>query len=130
MRIKKECAETKIEEVARFWLNSTGNDRGYDDGAAGAYRDLMKGGCASGMVSDLIRYTDTVRFYKRHAGEIDPMLRDACDDSGCLPGKLFERSGWDDSDPLARDTTNQNILAWFGFEEAARTVANRAGLDY
>ena len=129
MRIKKDCAETKIEETARLWLNRTGADGGYDDGAAGAYRDLMQGGCASGIVSDLIYHADTVAFYKRHASEIDAMLRDACDDSGCLPGKLFERSGWDDSDPLARDTTNQNILAWFGFEEAARTVANRAGLE-
>ena len=129
MRIKKDCSETKLEEVARRWLNSTGKDGGYTENAAGAYRDLMKGGCASGMVSDLTYYTDTVRFYKRHASEIDQMLQEACDDSGCLPGKLFERAGWDDSDPLARDTTNQNILAWFGFEEAARTVANRAGLD-
>lgn len=30
---------------------------------------------------------------------------------------------WDEEDPLAQNTFNQNLLAWFGFEETLREVA-------
>ena len=30
---------------------------------------------------------------------------------------------WDKEDPLAIDIHNQNLLAWFGFEEALRNIA-------
>ena len=30
---------------------------------------------------------------------------------------------WDIEDPLAQDTHNQNLLAWFGFEETLRAIA-------
>lgn len=29
---------------------------------------------------------------------------------------------WDSEDPLATDTYNQNLLAWFGFEETLRII--------
>ena len=29
---------------------------------------------------------------------------------------------WDDGDPFARDVLNQNLLAWFGFEETMRNI--------
>ena len=125
--IPKKYAETRIEEYARRWMNSRGRD--YDNGAEGAYADLMHGGCASGVVGELVYYTDTLRFYRRYADEINAMLRESMTDMGVdNPSELFG-SNWDDSDPLARDTHNRNLLAWFGFEEAARNVASRAGIE-
>ena len=76
------------------------------------------------MVTHLIYYTDTVRFYRRHAREIDAMLTELLDDCSGTVTDLFRE--WDTSDPLARDTHNQNLLAWFGFEETARRVYERA----
>lgn len=125
-RIKLE-PETKLERAVARWLRSEAKDR--EDGIAGVLADLMHGGCQSGMVGDLIYTRDCVKFYKRHADDIDVLLRDICSDCDTTPGKLFARAGWDDSDPLARTPSNQNILAWFGFEEAARALGMRADLD-
>jgi len=36
---------------------------------------------------------------------------------------------WDKSDPFADDTNNQNLLAWFGFEETARRLADKNGIE-
>jgi hypothetical protein len=36
---------------------------------------------------------------------------------------------WDKTDPLARDSGNQNLLAWFGFEETARMIAGKEGYE-
>jgi len=122
-RIPAEMAKTRLEKVALQWLNREGAD--YEDGAKGAYKDLMEGGCASGIVSadpQLVYYVDTAKFYRQHHEEIDKMLEELCEDTGETPAKLFDRAGWDTSDPLARKGTNINLLAWFGFEEAAKRV--------
>ena len=116
--------ETTLERHVAKWLRSEARDR--EGSIKSVFGDLSHGGCASGMVGHLIWHSDTVRFYRRHAREIDAMLRDLCNDCGCQPGDLFARAGWDDSDPLAREVTNRNILAWFGFEEAARRLVESA----
>lgn len=126
-RIKKPETETKLERVVRYWLNSRAAD--YGDGWQGAYKDLEYGGCQSGMVGKLIYYTDTVRFYKKHHEEINSMLKDFMQDMGADgPQGLFGEK-WDKDDPLAQDTLNQNLLAWFGFEETARRVAQANGYE-
>jgi hypothetical protein len=111
--------ETKLERHVARWLKTTGRD--YDTKAQGAYDDLLQGGCQSGMVGHLIYYSATVPFYKRYASEIDALLAALCQDTGESPAQLFGDK-WDADDPLARDTLNQNLLAWFGFEEAARRL--------
>jgi hypothetical protein len=45
-------------------------------------------------------------------------------DTGEPPEKLFANK-WDKSDPLAQETNKRNLLAWFGFEETARRLADR-----
>ena len=117
---------TKLEKVVARWANARGKD--YDNGAKGPVSELLKHGCQSGMVSNLIYYTDTVRFYKSHMAEIDAMLKDVLDDTGYSLSELFGDK-WDNDDPLARDTLNQNLLAWFGFEETARRLAENEGWE-
>lgn len=110
---------TPLQKHVARWLKSTGKE--YSNGPAGAYDDLMTGGCASGMVGRLVYYTDTLRFYRRYRDEIDALLSRTLDDFGYTsPAELFSEAKWDRSDPLAHDTQNQNLLAWFGFEETAR----------
>lgn len=121
-RIPKPEKETHLERVVRYWLNARAAD--YDNGWRGVYKDLAYGGCESGMVGKLIYYHDTVKFYKRHQVEIDALFAEMIADSGTTPAELFG-TRWDASDPLARDTQNQNLLAWFGFEETARRIAER-----
>ena len=118
--------ETKLERYVARWINKQAKD--YDNGAEGVLKDLFYGGCQSGMVGELIYYADTVPFYKRHMSEIDALLKDTMKDTGLQPAELFG-DRWDSDDPLARDTYNQTLLAWFGFEETARKLADRAGLE-
>lgn len=125
-KIKLNTAQNKLEKVAIQWLNSRGQD--YDDGALGVYKDLEQGGCQSGMVGDLISYTDTVAFYKKHIEDINSLLTDSIESTGLSINELFGDK-WYQDDPLALDTQNQNLLAWFGFEESARNVMNRNGYE-
>lgn len=125
--IKKPENETKLERVCRVWLNNHGRD--YGDGWKGAYKDLEYGGCQSGMVGSLIYYRDTVRFYKRYQKEIDALLKEFLSDLGADgPQGLFGEK-WDKEDPLAREDENKNLLAWFGFEETARRIAQQNGYE-
>ena len=86
------------------------------------FTDVLNHGCQSGIVGELIYYTDTVRFYKQYKEEINCLLYDAMNGTGLYsPSELFG-SKWDKEDPLAQDTHNQNLLAWFGFEETLRNI--------
>jgi hypothetical protein len=107
---------TKLERHVAKWL------REYDGGAKSAIHDLMQGGCQAGTVGHLIYYHDTTRFYSRHKAEINAMLAEYLQETGAAgPAELFGDK-WDSDDPLCQDTYNQNLLAWFGFEETARRL--------
>lgn len=120
-------ATTKLERVVQAKINSYARD--YESGARGFLEDLMQGGCQSGMVGDLIYYTDTVKFYKTHKAEIQALLREMLNDTGYdSPAQLFGDK-WDKEDVFAEEHLNQNLLAWFGFEETARKLADRNGIE-
>lgn len=123
-RIPKPATETRLARVVRYWLNNQGTN--YPDGWRGAYKDLAHGGCVSGIVSKLIYYTDTVKFYRKHQEEISALVTEMLRDTGNSLHELFGEK-WDVTDPLAQDTHNQNLLAWFGFEEMARRIAEANG---
>lgn len=123
-RIPANCAETRLEKNALRWLNEA---EGYDNGATGRYKDLMYGGCQSGMVGHLIYSADCRTFLKRHREEINKLLGEQLEETGFTsPAELLRE--WDVSDPLGVDV-NADRLAWFGFETAARVVAERAGIE-
>lgn len=120
-------ANTRLERVVQRWANENGRD--YGDGASGALRDLFYGGCASGMVSGLIYYKDTLKFFATHRREITPLLSETLSDFGySSPAELFGDK-WDSYDPLAQETQNRNLLAWFAFEETARNLASKNGIE-
>lgn len=86
------------------------------------FTDVLHHGCRSGIVGELIYYSDTVRFYKQYKEEINSLLYDAMSGTGLYyPSELFGDK-WDKEDPLAQYDCNQNLLAWFGFEETLRNI--------
>jgi hypothetical protein len=125
-RIPKPESETRLQRVVRYWLNSKSRD--YENGWRGAYKALEYGGGQSGMIRELIYFRDTVRFYRRHQEEIDGLLKESLDETGQGIAELFGNK-WDKDDPLARDQLNQNLLAWFGFEETANRIVRANGYD-
>lgn len=118
--------ETRLERHVRAWLN--GQVPSYDSNSVeDVLRDLAHG-CSSGMVSHLVYFADTTRFFARHRSDISALLARAIEDSGETPEAIFGDK-WDRLDPLAQEKSNQNLLAWFGFEEAARDLATRQGIE-
>lgn len=86
------------------------------------FTDVLYHGCQSGTVGFLIYYSDTVKFYKQYRQEIDNLLYETMESCGIYsPSELFGTK-WDKEDPLGRDDYNQNLLAWFGFEETMRNI--------
>ena len=105
----------KLEKHVQKWIVQQAAD--HSDGVNGVMKDLMYGGCQSGFVTHLVYYTDTVKFYNKYKDEISKLIAEY----GANPQDLFG-SKWDSEDPLALDTMNQNLLAWFGFEETAKRL--------
>ena len=93
----------------------------YDD-KKHIFTDVLHYGCQSGTVGFLIYYSDTVRFYKQYRQEIDSLLYEIMDSTGLYSPKDIFGKNWDNEDPLGRDDYNQNMLAWFGFEETLRKL--------
>ena len=118
-------ASTDLERAVVKWAED------HDDDAVGSLRELLQHGCESGMVGFLVRYVDTVAFYELHKWEINDLLAEVMARTGARhPASTFglgER--WDYDDPLALGQLNQNALAWFGFQEAARKIAEMNGID-
>ena len=111
-----------IKDKVNEWLIEDG-----EDCERGKMEDLLQYGCESGVVGDLIYYHDTCAFYEEHKASISDMLREMMEDCGIdSPAGLFGDK-WESTDPLATDTMNQNLLAWFAFEETARQVAADKG---
>lgn len=124
---KIKVASTRLERVVQRWINEKGAD--YESGVEGALSDLFYGGCASGMVSELIYYSDTLKFFSTHRREISQLLTDSLENYGSgSPSDLFGDK-WDSSDPLAQEASNRNLLAWFAFEETARNLAAKAEIE-
>ena len=86
------------------------------------FTDVLYHGCQSGIVSYLIYYNDTTRFYKKYKDEINELLSNLMNETGIYGLDQLFREKWDDKDPLIQDITNQNLLAWFGFEETLRNI--------
>ena len=107
-----------LKEVAQEWIEEKIAD-GYTKQEA--IDELMAHGCQSGIVSGLIYYADTTKFFEDHKGEINKLLKDTLWSTGLDTAELFGDK-WDTDDPLCMDTTNQNLLAWFGFEESVRAL--------
>ena len=69
--------------------------------------DIVTYGCQSGIVSALITYSDTEKFFDNHSNEIFELVEDAKQE-GIIDMNNFELS--------------KNNLAWFTFETIAQEI--------
>lgn len=86
------------------------------------FTDVLDYGCQSGVVGSLIYYSDTVAFYKKFRDEINELLYEFQASTGIYNLKELFGKRWDEEDPLIIEDYNQNLLAWFGFEETLRNI--------
>ena len=117
--LKKATSSGLEKDVLEYIINRW-ND--YDD-KTDIFRDVLKYGCQSGCVNYLIYYSDTIAYYEKYKEEICGLLYDTLVNCGLkCPFDLFGDK-WDNSDTLALEVENKNLLAWFGFEETMRNIA-------
>jgi hypothetical protein len=120
---KLDVAETKLEKEVQRIINHH-IEKGYP--LESFMKDLQQGGCASGVVGEMVYYHDTLKFYNRHKVEINQILSDAMEEVGESSVVLFfSEEKWDANDPLALETQNQNLLVWWAFEYTADTLYNK-----
>ena len=75
--------------------------------------DLNQGGCQSGFINDLIYYSDTEKFYKRHEEEIEDLLIEIGYSRDLVCGDIDFNI-----------TTYTNNAAWIAFEVTAQGFDN------
>jgi len=119
---------SKLEKKVASMLKEKVTRGGYDS-LRSVMKDVITHGLQSGIISDLIYYSDTLKFYKTYKKEILSLLREQMNEMGVYdPSQLFGNN-WDKDDAMAQDTQNQNLLAWFSFEDITRQLANQLGYD-
>ena len=95
------------------------------DNKINIFTDVLYHGCQSGTVGFLIYYNQTTAYYNEHKEEINTLLYELMEGTGLYsPTDLFGNK-WDKEDPLAIEDYNQNLLAWFGFEETLRIIGQK-----
>lgn len=93
----------------------------YDNKKA-IFTDVLHYGCQSGIVGSLIYYSDTMKYFEKYREEIASLVYDLMVGTGLYSLKELFGDKYDEEDPLIHDCTNQNLLAWFGFEETLRNI--------
>ena len=78
-----------------------------DDEILSTVEGMVAYGCQSGIVSALINYSDTEKFFDNHANEIFELIEDMRQE-GIINMNNFELS--------------KNNLAWFAFETIAQEI--------
>lgn len=116
--IRKETDNKLTKRVCSYVIDEWSD---YSD-KKNIFTDVLYYGCQSGMVTFLIWYSDTVAFYKKYKQEINELLTDTMASIGTYSFTDLFGDKWDKEDPLGQDDYNQNLLAWFGFEEALRNL--------
>lgn len=120
-KIKNETNNKLVKRVCCYIIS---NWEYYDD-KAHIFLDIIHDGCRSGACRDLIYYGQTKRFYDEYKHEINELIyKSDYDNLADLLG-----SDWDVHDPLALEEDNQNLLAWFGFEETLTNIAYKFGIE-
>ena len=118
LRSIKKDASPLFSRVCNYVIDEWGN---YED-KVNIFTDVLYYGCQTGVVSFLVWYTDTVRFYKQYKEEINKLLYEYMSDTGIYSLPELFGDKWDKKDPLGNSDFNMNLLAWFGFEETLRKI--------
>ena len=87
----------------------------HGDNPENFFQDILTYGCVSGMVSGLVYYTDTHKFFDTYYEEIEELRNE------------YENSTGSPVDIQDRDL--KNTLAWFAFEQVAYSLANKLELE-
>ena len=125
----KNESDNKLTKFVCDYIINEWDDEHEDDNEK-ILLDVINYGCANGSVHLLVYTTDVLEFYETYKNEIYDLLVEVLDGCGCnSPADLFGKN-WDIYDPLAFYELNKRTLAFFGFEETIRNIANEFGIEW
>ena len=124
---KNESDNALTKLVCDYIINEWDDE--HEDDNENILLDVINNGCANGSVHWLIYSEDILKFYEDFKNEIYDLLVELLDSCDCKsPAELFGKN-WDNTDPLAFYENNKQTLAFFGFEETIRNIANEFGIE-
>ena len=116
MKLKTKLKNLKSHnKLKNYVIDYILEDYQTDDEIENFFSDLLNGGCQSGMISTLIYYDDTKKFYTEFLDEIHELIE-----------KLEDELG----ESIKAEGNRSNFYSWLAFEETARDLANELKLDY
>ena len=87
----------------------------YKQDAIEHLKDVAYHGCQSGVVSNLIYYTDTNKFYNKYQDEIHELIASSIDE-GLLDDRTLSKA--------FTDNNFTNWATWFAYEVNAQNILN------
>jgi hypothetical protein len=111
-KLKKLKSSNKLKNYAIKYIL---DDYKTDDEIKCFFSNLLNYGCQSGMISTLIYYNDTKKFYIKFLDEIHELIEELEDELG---------------ESIKVKGNRSNFYSWLAFEETARNLSNEIGLDF
>ena len=92
-----------------------------DSGLETVINEVLEYGCVSGIVGNLIYYYQTEEFFNRHKDAINDLAHELSEEIYGNPFEIYHN---------LNGGCSKNNMAWFGFEEVTRIIANEMDLEY
>jgi hypothetical protein len=83
--------------------------------------DILNHGCVSGIVGELMYYYQTKEFFNRHKEEINELAQELSEDIYGDKYSIYHN---------LNGGCSKNNMAWFGFEEMTRQIADELNIEY
>ena len=123
----KLSPETELEKYVASVFEEEVKNKGISH--ENLLNEILAHGCSE-VLPQMVRYQDTIEFYKKFKAEINSVLAFICDDCGTTSMKDIFGGVWDANDPLSLELNNMDLLARFGFEETARVLCFKARIEF
>ena len=96
-------------------------DMAVDSSLETVINEVLQYGCISGIVGSLIYYYQTEEFFTKHKDAINELAHELSEEIYGNPFEIYHN---------LNGGCSKNNMAWFGFEEMTRIIANEMDLEY
>ena len=83
--------------------------------------EVLEHGCVTGIVGSLMYYYQTKAFFDRHKDAINELAHELSEDIYGNKYSIYKNLQYE---------CNKNTMAWFGFEEMTRVIAEEMEIGY
>ena len=83
--------------------------------------EVLEHGCVTGIVGSLMYYYQTKAFFDRHKDAINELAHELSEDIYGNKYSIYKNLQYE---------CNKNTMAWFGFEEMTRIIAEEMEIEY